>query len=483
MRRLSASIFLASLASSRAAAAADDVADFVGVSESALPAVGRVAVASPRKPLVVTAAAGAGYGYTEAQPGERGAHHRGIGTLAVGVQPLHFLAVSLLLDGQIEHSPKDVLGAHTTVNAAPVLAVRAAEAVAKGVALGVELDARVPGANLPSFQPGSGTYDVKALATYAAGAQQGTLNVGYRVDRSSELVDDPLRLRRGDRIALEASQFDALLLGVGGSKRLGNVEVFGALTWNVLLGTRAPKAIESPLLLGLGGRIRATELLEAELRAEIELGQRPGTETFDPIAPVPPRLAIIAGLRFAKGPPKPVASAAPAPVDTAPPPVVVAPTTQTVTGVVLGDDGAPVANAEVSIAGATARTAADGSFAIPNVPLGKQSVSVKASGFEDRTIDVTGGAARVTVKHAIKPGQLRGLVRAFSGKAIAAASIRVEPLGIEAKTDADGVFTIDVPPGAYEVVVTAPGFAQQRRKMQVEQNGVTILNADLRQGP
>ena len=35
-------------------------------------------------------------------------------------------------------------------------------------------------------------------------------------------------------------------------------------------------------------------------------------------------------------------------------------------------------------------------------------------------------------------------------------------------------------PGRYEVTITAPGYETQRRRVEVEQNGVTLLNADLR---
>jgi hypothetical protein len=462
----------------------DEVADFVGSTASGLPGLGRVGVAAPRQPLVLTAAAGAGYAYTEGQPGESGAHHRGTGSLGVAVQPLRFLAASLLLDGQFDSHPADVLGSHSTVNGAPTLAVRAAEAVGKSVALGGELDWRVPGGKLPSFEPGSSTLDMKALATFAGKDIAGALNVGYRLDRSSELVDNRLKLRRGDRIALGASQFDAFTLGAGVSKKLGRAEIFGELTWDILLGSKAPSATVSPLLLGLGGRFDATENLQAELRAEVDVGSRPGTQVFDPIAPVPARFAIIAGLRFSKGPPKPATTLGPDgnPIGpNGPNGPTTAPTTQTISGVVLGDKGEPIADATVTVGDKSVQTAADGSFSIPDVPGGKQSVTVKAPGYEDGTLDANGAGTKITVKHAIKPGQLRGLVRSFAGKPLAA-TVRVEPLGVETKTDADGVFTVDVPPGSYEVVVTAPGFAQQRRKMQVEENGVTILNADLRQG-
>jgi uncharacterized membrane protein len=163
--------------------------------------------------------------------------------------------------------------------------------------------------------------------------------------------------------------------------------------------------------------------------------------------------------------------------------------TGTIRGKITDEKGEPIANATVIAGDKSAQTGADGSYVLADVPVGKASLTVKAQGYEDRTIETDVGAgagaapaADIAVKRAIKPGQLRGLIRAFSGKPLAA-TIRVEPLGVETQTDADGAFGIDVPPGTYEVVVTSTGYATQRRKMQVEENGVTILNADLRQGP
>ncbi len=57
--------------------------------------------------------------------------------------------------------------------------------------------------------------------------------------------------------------------------------------------------------------------------------------------------------------------------------------------------------------------------------------------------------------------------------------IHVDPIGKESKADAEGAFTIDVPPGDYQVVITAPHFKEQKRKIHVGENGVTILNAEL----
>jgi HSP20 family molecular chaperone IbpA len=66
-----------------------------------------------------------------------------------------------------------------------------------------------------------------------------------------------------------------------------------------------------------------------------------------------------------------------------------------------------------------------------------------------------------------------------------AAQIRIEPEaadtggGSELRAEG-GRFEIDVAPGRYRVTISAPGFETQNRKVEVEENGVTLLNVDLR---
>jgi uncharacterized membrane protein len=69
-------------------------------------------------------------------------------------------------------------------------------------------------------------------------------------------------------------------------------------------------------------------------------------------------------------------------------------------------------------------------------------------------------------------------VRSFRGKPVSA-KIRIEPGGAETATDAQGFFQVDVQPGEYEVVIEAPGFTPQRRRVNVQQRGVVVLNVDL----
>ena len=495
--------------SPRIAQASDElepgVASFVGAQPSGLPGIGRVAVASPRPPHVA-AALGAGYGVTEGLGTESGSHHRIAGTLGLAVQPLRFFSAALMLDGRYDKHPDDVLGSSSSTVGEPRLVARVADALGKSFALGGQLVLWMPGGEAPSVRPEASTLDATVLGTYAP---PGTdlavaLNAGYRVDRSASSVDAAQRprLRPGDRLSLQASDFDAVLLGLGGSKRLGDVEVLGELTWDVLIGKTAPSATESPLRLGAGARYHVKVMdgalgnMQIELRSELGLGQRPASGPTDSFAPIEPRFALLAGLRWVlpltKAAPTKTVTLVPGDGTTPLPAVVVG----AVRGRVTGETGEPIAGARltattppVGTAQAdehAAETGADGAFVVDNVRAGRARVVAKAPGYEETSVEVAVDprapvVANLAMKRAIRPGQLRGLVRSFNGKPLAA-TIRVEPLNVETKTDADGTFQIDVPPGGYEVVVASPGYAGQRRPVQVEENGVTILNADLRPG-
>ena len=70
-------------------------------------------------------------------------------------------------------------------------------------------------------------------------------------------------------------------------------------------------------------------------------------------------------------------------------------------------------------------------------------------------------------------------VRAVDGSPLQAV-IRISPLGRDFETDEQGEFEVDIPPGRYRVYVSAEGYALQRRTVVIEENGVTMLNVDLR---
>ena len=67
------------------------------------------------------------------------------------------------------------------------------------------------------------------------------------------------------------------------------------------------------------------------------------------------------------------------------------------------------------------------------------------------------------------------LYHSVTAKPIAGATIMIEGTKLEAKSEADGRYTIpDVPPGRYHVLVAAPGFVAARREITVATEPITI---------
>ena len=80
----------------------------------------------------------------------------------------------------------------------------------------------------------------------------------------------------------------------------------------------------------------------------------------------------------------------------------------------------------------------------------------------------TGLAGRVTDAVTLEP--------------VPGAEIRVvgQPAAPSVSSEDDGTFELDLPPGDYEVTVTVKGFKEQTRQIHIDEEGVTIMNVDLR---
>jgi hypothetical protein len=315
-------------------------------------------------------------------------------------------------------------------------------------------------------------------------------HAGYRLDRSAEAAEDAPRLRFGDRSALGASEYHQALVGLGLGYTLGRTLLFAEATGQLLLG--GPKLAQSPLWLSLGVRrpIGASGL-SWEVAFDALLSSRP-----DPIdaalVPIEPRALLSFGLRYELGRPRP---AAPPPVTKPAPkiePVAAPPPpAPSIELRLLDDQGKPLERATVAISQGDSETplveVEPGHYRLEQARPGRARLRIRAEGFQpvERDIELGAGmplALDVKAEQALPAGQVRGLVRSFAGKGLPA-TVRVEPGGLEAKTDVEGFFQIDVPPGEYVVVIEAPGYVAQRRKAQVERQGVVIVNADLRKEP
>jgi hypothetical protein len=359
--------------------------------------------------------------------------------------------------------------------------------------LGLELKPWLPGSEGASTALDALSLDARALFAKRFDALLLACHAGYRLDRSAATGSSAALLSPGDRLALGASDFDALLVGVGSGLHLDRTELYVEVSADVLIGAGAPPFSQSPLRAAGGARRALTERLSAEAVLEASLSARPAVGVNAPLVPIEPRLSVFAGIRYDFGS-RPQASAAPvAPVapaaklSAAAAASPAAPVEAALELALVDDEGAPVTDATIRLAGKgppqTVHADRSGKCRAEHLSPGAITLVLEAGGFEplERTLTLEPGAPlalTITLKALPPPSQVRGVVRSFGGKGLQA-RIRVEPLGLEAKTDASGGFQLDVPPGNYEVVVESDGYQLQRRKISVDPQGVVILNADL----
>lgn len=502
--------------------------------QGALPGVHRVATAEP-DPVGLAFYTGAGYGYAASIFGTDDTHHRATGSFAVGVSPLSWLSLGLRMDGRFDqHSARVVQPDNTTAEVTddglvgdPRFLLQARTSLNDSWHLGGRLTLWFPGSEAPSLVLGATTTDALAALTYAPPGSplRVGLNAGFRLDRSAESAEDAAALSQADRLSLGVSDSSAVLLGAGATFQAGSVQILGEVTWDVLVGDAAPALRESPLRVAAGVRVPVVENLALELVLESNLARLPTAAPGEPLVPYEPRISASAGLHFRFGAPARGRSGGtggdtgdgPAGSDGrgAPDPS----RTGTVHGRVRGAGGVALTSAVVTVTagsaqpGATSESAgesageaapdapgaapaaapaftteaavdAEGRFRVAGVPAGPVTVSARADGFEPttRTITLAPGSEQeldLDLERALPPGQLRGFVRSFGGKPVAA-TLTIEPLGKTITAGEDGAFEIDVAPGKYEVVIRAPGYREQRRAVTIEEAGVLILNVDLR---
>lgn len=403
-------------------------------------ALARVTVAGP-SPRGLTFIAASGYGYTGSVLDSGDRHDRAMARLGVEGRATPWLGLALRFDGRYDHHSLPGRAADSGMVGDPRVQVRTDRALRGGFAVGARAGLWLPGRNAPSIDWSAMTPELVGMASYASPGVSLpitlALNLGYRSDHSACSATDAPMLSPSDRSALGVSAFDAVLLGASASAGRGRVRGYAEWSWDLLVGSGSPAPLTSPMILGAGVRIAAAEALGVELAAEVSPSRRPEMSATTPLVPIPPRLAGWIGLTYAIGTTR--AAAAPRP-----PAAEVTPLAES----------SPL------------------KVAPPAVPDPAPAVA----GDDDS-------------RPALPGGQIRGYIRSLRGRTVDA-EVEVRELGHEAdKPDApapqalhaqDGRFELDVVPGNYEVRVSAPGYESQRRRIQVERNGVTLLNVDLR---
>ena len=287
------------------------------------------------------------------------------------------------------------------------------------------------------------------------------------------------------------SAYDQALLGLAAVYGDGRAQGFLEVSAELLVGAGSPSPSASPLRAGGGMRFALSRELRLEAQAEAALGSRPALSMSGPLVPVPPRAAVWLGVAYRFGADSAKAAPAhrpePRPIAAATPPP---PARATIEGSVVAADGAALSEPRVTV-----KADADAEATPVDVDA-RRAVHVLGQARRDsddrrarrrttsprprrsRSRRAPAAAVTLTLRRKLPGGQIRGLIRSFKGVGLNA-EVKIDP-GDRTLTTKDGRFEADVAPGSYEVTITAPGYETQRRRVEVEQNGVTLLNADLR---
>lgn len=438
------------------------------------------------------------YGIIESVGPVSGTHHELGGTLAVGGVIIPWISAALLFDGKYQKHPDDARGADSSFIGVPVIKLRGGAPLGRMLLLGGELEARIPGDEPPSLKFNAAILTARVLATVVSLAPFYVgATVGFRLDNSENVAVAYDSFRPGDRVALDVSSYNAVVFGLAMAYQFRKFRFILEGDSLKYISGDAPFS-QSPTRITAGARYAATDALQFDLYTETIAGKRPDISTNSPLLPILPRFSIFAGLRYTLGG-KTGASTAQQndgmnrlnPNDKKKTPVTepIRPPTGTVSGRILDAEGLPVAEANISIQGkdgteTTGVTDAEGTYRIPEVPVGAVTVTVTAEYFEtvsfdvDVTKDGTADAAPITLVQSKVGSQIRGLVRDQNGNPLSA-NIRVVPGKLKTKTNSDGFFEVDVVPGDYTVEISSAGFVRQNRAVTVGDNTVVILNVDL----
>lgn len=461
--------------------------------ERALPGFVRVGLARGQDQVLALRVA-SGYGFIEAFGGVGTSTQRLSGDLAIAYSPLPRLSLALDFSGRLDVFPGSQDGAN--MYGEPRLTARGVVWENGRYALALQADARFIGGAAPDidFSATSPTF-VALLSSEIARETEVGLELGVHFDRSSVAVEDPSLLSAADRITLGASSSPAVRIGAAGRHSFPGLRtVWLAELWaDLLVLDGAPPILESPITLSVGARHSLSRLLALQTHLDFGLSARPSDFSSGQLQPIGSRVGLVVALIMTPGRKEP--KAAPAPVAAPPPPppraAVPAPKVEVasveVRGRVVDESGQGVP--DVEIVGRTdqgplspVRTEADGGFLLTDLAADAiLSLEVRATGFdvEKRTLDLTTERSlEITVYQSLPRGVVRGTVRDVLGSGLAA-QIRIEPGSQVIDVAPDGVFQVELPPGAYRLAFESPGFRREERSVTVAENGVVILNIGL----
>jgi hypothetical protein len=463
----------------------------VGRDAGGLPGIDRVGIwTNDGRSVAVSGTAG--YGYTEPITSNDNAHNRGVGRIGFAIVPMTSLQLSLRFDGRFDAHGVDEEGKDTGLVGEPWLVARSGSQLSDTFALGAELGAWFPGSDAPSVEFAATTVEAKLLGGMS---QPGTpwlvaAMAGFRLDQSAQAVGDADLLRRGDRVALGASDFNAMLLGLGLDYRRADSEIVAELSADILLGVN--RLSDSPMRATAGYRHHINDALQLAAHLTGSLSSRPSIGPGSSLIPIEPRLLASAGLTYTfdldQAPPS-ARETGTRPIEEPPIPKA---ESAPVSGIITDETGKPLGQVSVSLrstAGETQQVLTDesGRYQFQSAKFGDVKIQAITADYApgELSFALAGDGAQVEVpalslRLAVLNAQVQGLVRSFGGAPLTA-TIRIEPPGTDYKSSSDGRFAIDVQPGTFTVTIEAAGYEPQTRTVLVPEKGVIVFNADLRE--
>lgn len=379
------------------------------------------------------------------------------------------------------------------------------------------------------LNPSAFVLDASLLGSYFVSPHlQATVNVGYRLDNSSEIFQRPDEaLTPAQRFTASVSKLDAITYGLGLEGQVEAGEEFRLNPFLEVVGATplsASGSTEAPLLASLGVKVMpfgkgATELL---LGGDIRISGAP-----DPIAnelPGLPPWELYTRVAFHLNTPD--SSSGPTTSDVTPSSLrcelnadcpeglaceqntcvkVVTETkvvekardTFRVTGGVFDQStGEPLGAAIVKVSDyADALMAVDyksGAFATMPLDVGEGLVQivVEAPGYRAASQQVQRGKAgeSIPLKFELQSlgeeaiGELKGSLKdARTGEAIRG-QVFIPALNRKIRIDRSGVFAARVKAGRYQVLITSKGYVTQKKELEIRAGDTVILNVDMSRG-
>jgi hypothetical protein len=429
---------------------------------------------------------------------------RAIGDIAFAFAPSEMITLAVAFDGRYDkHSPTDDVG----YVGDPRLLVRVANSFGN-VRLGGQLGIWVPGKDAPSIVAGATSVDARGLLSVKAGPATISFNAGFRLDNSSKSVvdadgnDNRMSLSAEDRVSLGVSDFSAVVGGANLSVSQGKAFFGLEASTDVFVGSGAPGPI-----VRAGGRGGFHISPQWAVYAFVEGAKVPGIDYNEVVANntvtlVPYEPVFTGGLvvqaRFG-GPHRGTAGDGSVVKKNDKPESVNVVEFAEISGQVTDENSKPIVGAKVTIKlkKNTATPVTD--------DKGRYSVKVQIGTTVDGKTDLDDTGAEVTIEVAGKkpststltlvkgantipvialapllpPGTLKAQIRAAgTGKPIANATVKIEPGGMTATSDADGYISIDLPPGTYKATASGTGFKSQSLDVVIE-SGVVVKNFEL----